>query len=215
MSPPAGWTHAPDRVGSFRRAPSGAVYRRRKGDQSPVPVRGMCAVGFSGLSVGRGTVGPGARGGATGRNRARRPRIGPSGKGKVRRCARRARTGLPASTGAGSGPRDRTGRDGSATSRSAGIGPEPAPGESGGNRATWASRPQGECVAGPCRVATTSRSRTAARTSPPVKPSSSPSCGRSRPTPTWLCSTRRPAPWTPWPSTRSGRPSCGSTRPAR
>ena len=49
--------------------------------------------------------------------RPTRPRIGPSWKGKMRRCGRRARAGPPAFTGAGSGPRDRIGRD---------LGAEPA-----------------------------------------------------------------------------------------
>ena len=52
----------------------------------------MCAVGFSGLSGGRRTAGPGAQGGATGRNRARRGAENP---------ASGLRTGaeVPASTG--------------------------------------------------------------------------------------------------------------------
>ena len=109
---------------------------------------GTCAVGFSGLSGGHGTVGPGARGGATGRNRPRRGAEDPASGLRARaRCAGSGgahEPAPPALAGAGSGPRDRIGRDGSVTSRSAGVGPESAPGAGRGNRAvprTHPSRP--------------------------------------------------------------------------
>ena len=90
--------------------------------------RGMCAVGFSELSSGRRTVGPGTRGGATGCNRARRGAEDPaSGLHARAKCAGSGDAREPAP-----GPRDRTGTDGSAASRSAGVGPKPAPAKAGG-----------------------------------------------------------------------------------
>ena len=207
MNPPAGWTHAPNPVGSFRRAPSGAVYRRRKGDQSPVPVRGVCAVGFSGLSVGRRAVGPGARGSATGRNRTRRARIGPSGKGKMRRSGRCARAGpRPA------GPdRERWERNQPVSRHPPRACPRRKRGEPGHVGVSPAGRMRSRTLLrgydfgvshGGANLSTgqaqlVSFARAVAADADLV------------------CSTRRPAPWTPWPSTRSSRPSCRSTRPAR
>ena len=85
---------------------------------------------------------PEARGGAEDRRdgarstpkKVARPRVGPSCKGKVRRCGRRARAGPPAFAGGRLWPvgPDRE-RPGSGTNRSAGVGP--------GNRAVQRAHP--------------------------------------------------------------------------
>ena len=73
--------------------------------------------------------------------RPTRPRIGPSWKGKMRRCGRRARAGPPAFAGAGSGPRDRIGRDLGAEPAGQPVSAQSLPPRKRGNRAVQRAHP--------------------------------------------------------------------------
>ena len=96
-------------------------------------------MGFSGLSGGGRPVGSGARGGATGRNRARRGAVDPASGLRTRaKCAGPGDAHEP-----GLGPRDRTGRRWERSQPVSRCRPKACPRESGGNRAVQRTHPFG------------------------------------------------------------------------